>query len=165
MLIEVARCSRQWTNQTPNLTESDDLAGSINESRLVEESRGEGTSRAFGELVTRYERRLVRVILQFVKNQETAEDLAQETFLKVYEAASISSIPRGGLVRGCSGSGSIRRWTICDVGSDVDGGCCSRIAGPKNRPIHRLPILASSSIWNRKSKPCWNRSRRITGLC
>jgi len=66
------------------LTESDDLAGSINESRLVEEAR-RGNKQAFGELVLRYERRLIRVILQFVKNQETAEDLAQETFLKVFE--------------------------------------------------------------------------------
>jgi len=66
------------------LTESDDLAGSINESRLVEEAR-RGNKQAFGELVMRYERRLIRVILQFVKNQEQAEDLAQETFLKVYE--------------------------------------------------------------------------------
>jgi len=66
------------------LTESDDLAGSINESRLVEEAR-RGSKQAFGELVMRYERRLIRVIMQFVKNQETAEDLAQETFLKVYE--------------------------------------------------------------------------------
>ena len=66
------------------LTESDDLAGAINESRLVEEAR-RGSKQAFGELVMRYERRLIRVIMQFVKNQETAEDLAQETFLKVYE--------------------------------------------------------------------------------
>jgi len=66
------------------LTESDDLASATNESRLVEEAR-RGNKQAFGELVMRYERRLVRVILQFVKNQETAEDLAQETFLKVYE--------------------------------------------------------------------------------
>jgi len=66
------------------LTESDDLSGAINESRLVEEAR-RGSKQAFGELVMRYERRLIRVIMQFVKNQETAEDLAQETFLKVYE--------------------------------------------------------------------------------
>lgn len=66
------------------LNESDDLAGSINESRLVEEAR-RGNKQAFGELVLRYERRLIRVIQQFVKNYELAEDLAQETFLKVYE--------------------------------------------------------------------------------
>ena len=44
-----------------------------------------GSKQAFGELVVRYERRLIRVILQFVKSVEQAEDLAQETFIKAYE--------------------------------------------------------------------------------
>jgi RNA polymerase sigma-70 factor (ECF subfamily) len=66
------------------LSESDDLAGAVNESRLVEEAR-RGNRQAFGELVLRYERRLIRVIQQFVKSPELAEDLAQETFMKVYE--------------------------------------------------------------------------------
>jgi len=66
------------------LSESDDLAGAVNESRLVEEAR-RGNRQAFGELVMRYERRLIRVIQQFVKSPELAEDLAQETFIKVYE--------------------------------------------------------------------------------
>ncbi len=64
--------------------ESDDLASAVNESRLVEEAR-RGNRQAFGELVMRYERRLIRVIQQFVKSPELAEDLAQETFMKVYE--------------------------------------------------------------------------------
>ena len=62
----------------------DDLAAATHESRLVEEAR-RGNQAAFGELVTRYERRLIRVILQFVKSQELAEDLAQEAFLKAYQ--------------------------------------------------------------------------------
>lgn len=66
------------------LSESDDLAGAVNEARLVEEAR-RGNRQAFGELVLRYERRLIRVIQQFVKSPELAEDLAQETFMKVYE--------------------------------------------------------------------------------
>lgn len=66
------------------LSESDDLTGAINEARLVDEAR-RGNRQAFGELVTRYERRLIRVIQQFVKSPELAEDLAQETFIKVYE--------------------------------------------------------------------------------
>lgn len=69
----------------PNLElESDDLASAVNESRLVEEAR-RGNRQAFGELVMRYERRLIRVIQQFVKNLELAEDLAQETFMKVFQ--------------------------------------------------------------------------------
>ena len=76
----------QSTMALPDLTtfESDDLGGATNEARLVDEAR-HGSQQAFGELVLRYERRLIRVILQFVKSVELAEDLAQETFIKVYE--------------------------------------------------------------------------------
>ena len=65
----------------------EDFASATLESRLVDEAR-RGSQSAFGELVTRYERRLIRVILQFVKNQELAEDLAQEAFLKAYQRLS-----------------------------------------------------------------------------
>lgn len=54
------------------------------DARLVEETR-HGNRNAFGELVQRYEHRLVRVILRFIRNVDTAEELAQETFLRAYE--------------------------------------------------------------------------------
>ncbi len=54
------------------------------DARLVEAAR-RGDQAAYGELVLRYEQRLTRVIYRFVNNMETAEDLAQETFLKVYD--------------------------------------------------------------------------------
>ncbi|HUG90294.1 MAG TPA: sigma-70 family RNA polymerase sigma factor [Planctomycetaceae bacterium] len=44
-----------------------------------------GDRDAFGELVLRYERRLLRLILRFVPDFELARDLTQETFLRVYE--------------------------------------------------------------------------------
>lgn len=72
------------TQPDVDLSDSDDLVGAGNEARLAEEAH-RGNRQAFGELVQRYERRLVRVIQQFVKSPELAEDLAQETFLKVYE--------------------------------------------------------------------------------
>ncbi len=56
----------------------------VGDARLVEEARG-GDRDAFGELVVRYEQRLIRVILRFVHDNELARDLAQETFLRVYE--------------------------------------------------------------------------------
>jgi len=60
-------------------------AGSgVSDARLVEEAR-RGDREAFGELVLRYERQLIRVILRFVNDVELARDLAQETFLRVYE--------------------------------------------------------------------------------
>ncbi|MBI1346768.1 sigma-70 family RNA polymerase sigma factor [bacterium] len=59
--------------------------GSIgNEARLVDEVR-RGNRAAFGELVQRYERRLLRLIAQFIRDEDTAEDLAQETFVRAYQ--------------------------------------------------------------------------------
>lgn len=59
-------------------------AAGVSDARLVELAR-RGDSDAFGDLVLRYERRLIRVILRFVHDQELARDLAQETFLRTYE--------------------------------------------------------------------------------
>lgn len=56
----------------------------LNDARLVEEAR-RGDRDAFGELVRRYERRLIRVIMRFVRDEDLARDLSQETFLRVYE--------------------------------------------------------------------------------
>ncbi|MFN3159723.1 MAG: RNA polymerase sigma factor [Rubinisphaera brasiliensis] len=56
----------------------------ISDARLVEETRS-GDNDAFRQLVVRYEKRLYRVIYRFVRDDSLAEDLAQETFLRVYE--------------------------------------------------------------------------------
>lgn len=66
----------------PSQTEYGGAAAS--DARLVDEAR-RGNRAAFGDLVLRYERRVVRVILRFVNDQELARDLAQETFLRAYE--------------------------------------------------------------------------------
>lgn len=76
------------TRQDSDVTASDEVASASHEARLVDEAR-RGNQAAFGELVHRYERRLIRVILQFVKSQELAEDLAQESFLKAYQRLSL----------------------------------------------------------------------------
>jgi RNA polymerase sigma-70 factor (ECF subfamily) len=57
---------------------------SVSDARLVDAVR-RGDRDAFGELVQRYERRLLGVIRRFVDRPEAAEDLAQETFLRVYQ--------------------------------------------------------------------------------
>ena len=54
------------------------------DARLVDAAR-RGDQAAYGELVQRYEQRLCRVIYRFTRDLETSEDLAQETFLKVYD--------------------------------------------------------------------------------
>lgn len=61
-----------------------DLEQGGSEARLVEEAR-QGRQAAFGQLVRLYERRLIRVLLRFVRDVDLAEDLAQETFLRAYE--------------------------------------------------------------------------------
>jgi RNA polymerase sigma-70 factor (ECF subfamily) len=60
------------------------LSGAGSDARLVEEVR-HGDQSAFEILVRRYENRLVGVLLRFVRDRELARDLAQETFLRVYE--------------------------------------------------------------------------------
>ena len=62
--------------QHESTTESD--------SRLVEQCR-RGDHNAFRKLVLRYEKRLWRVIYRFVRDSDLAEDLSQETFLRVFE--------------------------------------------------------------------------------
>lgn len=64
--------------------ESFDSGNAISEARLVEDAR-RGDQGAFGELVLRYERRLIRVISRFVTDWELARDLGQEAFLRAYE--------------------------------------------------------------------------------
>jgi RNA polymerase sigma-70 factor, ECF subfamily len=53
------------------------------DARLVERARS-GDDRAFGTLVGRYERALIRVLARLVRDEELARDLAQETFWRVY---------------------------------------------------------------------------------
>jgi RNA polymerase sigma-70 factor (ECF subfamily) len=73
------------THPPPTRHESSLAVGSVaTDARLVEDAR-RGDQDAFGQLVQRYERRLLRVISRFVTDQELALDLVQETFLRVYQ--------------------------------------------------------------------------------
>jgi len=55
----------------------------LGDARLVERARL-GDQAAFGALVRRYERKLIRVLARLVRDPELARDLAQETFWRVY---------------------------------------------------------------------------------
>jgi RNA polymerase sigma-70 factor (ECF subfamily) len=46
----------------------------------------DGDDEAFSELVTRYQDRLVSLLTNMVGNAESAEDLAQDVFLRIYKA-------------------------------------------------------------------------------
>ena len=64
----------------PAITE----AGVFDESGLVAKAR-EGDGAAFNELVGRYSRKIYRLAKHITQNDEDAEDVLQETFLKAYE--------------------------------------------------------------------------------
>jgi len=67
-----------------DMAEALEVGAPASDARLVEDARL-GDKAAFGHLVQRYERRLLRVIQRFVRDPDQAEDLAQEVFLRVYE--------------------------------------------------------------------------------
>lgn len=64
-------------------TNRDDRLEDAGDARLVEQARA-GEDDAFAALVVRYERKLIRVLVRLVHDEELARDLAQETFWKVY---------------------------------------------------------------------------------
>ena len=52
--------------------------------RLIEQSKA-GSREAFGSLVERYEKRVFHFLCRLAGNSHDAEDLTQDTFLKVYQ--------------------------------------------------------------------------------
>jgi RNA polymerase sigma-70 factor, ECF subfamily len=57
--------------------------GSLNDSQVVQ-SFLDGDERAFGELVKRYDSRLLNFVYRTVGDRERGQDLVQETFVRVY---------------------------------------------------------------------------------
>ncbi|MEW5994090.1 MAG: sigma-70 family RNA polymerase sigma factor [Candidatus Zixiibacteriota bacterium] len=55
------------------------------ERRLAEAAQN-GDQKAFGQLIRRHQRRLMRFVLGLVGSFDTAEDIVQEAFVKAYEA-------------------------------------------------------------------------------
>jgi RNA polymerase sigma-70 factor (ECF subfamily) len=57
----------------------------MEENRLVEQSK-QGDEEAFGVLVKKYKTKVFNLAYSFTRDRETADDLAQEVFIKVYYA-------------------------------------------------------------------------------
>ena len=57
----------------------------MEENRLVEQSK-QGDEEAFGLLVQKYKTKVFNLAYSFTRDRETADDLAQEVFIKVYYA-------------------------------------------------------------------------------
>lgn len=70
--------------QKSTAVSAEGLPANVSDARLVEETR-RGDRDAFGELVVRYERRVVRLVMRFISDYELARDLTQEVFLRAYE--------------------------------------------------------------------------------
>lgn len=65
------------------MTTSAPNSPAFDESALVERARL-GDQQAFGELVQQYERKIYRLAMNITRNEEDAEDVLQEAFLKAY---------------------------------------------------------------------------------
>jgi RNA polymerase sigma-70 factor (ECF subfamily) len=70
--------------QSESTNEPEQLPARLSEPQLLERFR-RGDVDSFAELVRRYEGKLLRVIYRMVNDRQAAEDLAQETFLKVFD--------------------------------------------------------------------------------
>jgi RNA polymerase sigma-70 factor (ECF subfamily) len=57
----------------------------MEEKRLVEQSK-QGDEEAFGILVKKYKTKVFNLAYSFTRDRETADDMAQEVFIKVYYA-------------------------------------------------------------------------------
>jgi len=66
-----------------NVSSSSTIAPPFDEAGLVAKAKA-GDNSAFSELVEHYERRVFRMAKQITQNEEDAEDVLQETFLKAY---------------------------------------------------------------------------------
>ncbi len=57
--------------------------GGLSDSGVVQASL-DGDARAFGEIVSRYDQRLLNFVYRTIGDRERAQDLVQETFVRVY---------------------------------------------------------------------------------
>ena len=64
------------------------MLGQLGDSDVVRAFLG-GDERAFGELVKRYDGRLLNFVYRTVGDRERAQDLVQETFVRVYRLSLI----------------------------------------------------------------------------
>lgn len=65
------------------MTSTTSIPAGFDESALVAQAKA-GNSNAFGELVNRYERKIYRLAKNITRNDEDAEDVLQDAFLKAY---------------------------------------------------------------------------------
>lgn len=86
-LLKMLHMTEPDANESSSDTENDPEGSSLpdaSDARLVDAARRSDTE-AFGQLVQRYERRVIKVIRRFMPDYEMALDLTQETFLRAFD--------------------------------------------------------------------------------
>jgi RNA polymerase sigma-70 factor (ECF subfamily) len=96
----------------------------INDQVLVERAKI-GDYQAFEDLVIRYETKVYRLALRFLRNPEDAEDALQESFLQVY---------RG--LKNFEGRSSFSTW-LYRLATNV---CLMKIRHRSTEPSHMIPL-------------------------
>jgi RNA polymerase sigma-70 factor (ECF subfamily) len=80
---QARKLEAQEVQRVPGARQLTQTLGDLTDSQVAQ-SFLEGEARAFGELVRRYDKRLLNFVFRTVGDRERAQDLVQETFVRVY---------------------------------------------------------------------------------
>ena len=83
-MLTMTESDANYESSEAELESDDSVMSQATDARLVEAAR-RGDTDAFGRLVQRYERRVIKVIRRFMPDRDTARDFAQDTFLKAFD--------------------------------------------------------------------------------
>lgn len=83
-MLQMTESDANFGSSEAELESHDSAMSQATDARLVDRAR-HGDTDAFGQLVQRYERRVMKVIRRFMPDQDIALDLAQDAFLKAFD--------------------------------------------------------------------------------
>ena len=83
-MLQMTESDANFGSSEAELESDDSTMSQATDARLVDQAR-RGDTDAFGQLVQRYERRVMKVIRRFMPDQDLAMDLAQDAFLKAFD--------------------------------------------------------------------------------
>jgi RNA polymerase sigma-70 factor (ECF subfamily) len=105
-------------------------AGSPPTDEMLMALLSEGQDDSLAELVRRYQNDVFRFCMHYVKNFETAKEMAQETFLRIYSARERFDVTR-----------EFKPWMLC-IARNL---CLNEIKRKKNVQMETLEDYASSA--------------------
>jgi len=113
----------------------------VTDEELLEQSL-EGDLNAFEVIVNRYKDRLYNFVVRFVGDQQTAEDIVQDTFLRAYRnRGSFQAIAKFSTwiytIAGNLAKSELRRrkrWRFLSLGSQDERGAPLELPDPGSRP-------------------------------